>query len=198
MKKMSCMSRVAALIIATSAAAFGTEAVFAAEDGSPQTQSSSSQPATAAPQRVERPRLPRLFSAEENQQFRERMKNAKTPEERAALRQKIRSAYEQRAKDRGINLPQHAERAPGGQHDQAIRSNGPIARLLTPEEQTQYRDRLKNAKDRTERMQVGRELHALVTQRAKEKGYTLPEREGRGPRHGHGPDDAAVPPRVQS
>ncbi len=193
MKKMSRMSRIAALIIATTAAAFGAETVFAAESTQPQS-------GATAPQRQ---RPPQLFTAEENKQFRERMKNARTPEERDAIRKEARATYEQRAREKGITLPQHAQGgAPRGPRDHhADRGDRPraegapdtLAKLLTPEEQAQYRERMKNARDRAERATVGKELHALVTQRAREKGVTLPERGGRRGHH-----DPAPAPRTQS
>jgi len=204
------LSRVATLIIATSTAAFGTTTLFAAESTQPQ--ASPTKPGATAPQRMERQRQPQLFTADEHKQFRERMQNAKTAEERDAVRKEARATYEQRAKEKGITLPQRAQgAAPRGAPDhhagrsdrgdkpraETARTSGreTLAKLLTPEEQTQYRERMKNAKDRAERATVGKELHALVTQRAREKGVTLPERK-EGGRRGH--HDHGISPRTQS
>lgn len=122
-----------------------------------------------------------LLTPEERTQLRERMKAAKTPEERAALRKEMHAAVEQRAREKGVTLPEHGR----------SRTGSPVAKLLTPEERTQFRERMKTAKDRGERQQVGKEMHALATQRAKEKGITLPEHGRRGPRSG--PRDGAAP-----
>ena len=59
----------------------------------------------------------------------------------------------------------------------------PMANLITPQEREQFRDKMKNAKDRDARQKLMQEMHATVTARAKEKGITLPERG----RHEHRP-----------
>lgn len=179
---------------------------------------------------------PSLFTADERAQFEQKMRGAKTPEERDALRKEMRAAFEQRAKEKGIvagqrqDRPQltqrdhdrfqerwanaktneerealrkemlaavdqraqdrNAGRAEGGRLDgrhagrpHGHRPNGPMATLVTPQEREQFRDKMKNAKDRDERRQIMREMHARVEARAKEKGIKLPEhrRPMRGP-----------------
>lgn len=51
-----------------------------------------------------------LMSAEERQALRDKMRSAKTPDERQRLAQENRATMEQRAKERGITLP--AQRGP--------------------------------------------------------------------------------------
>ena len=51
-----------------------------------------------------------LLSGTERQQFRDKMHAAKTPEERTQARNEMRSTVEQRAKERGITLPEHRSR----------------------------------------------------------------------------------------
>ncbi len=53
-----------------------------------------------------------LMTSEEQQAFIEKMRNAKTPEERQKLAEANRAEMEKRAKDKGITLPQpHGPRA---------------------------------------------------------------------------------------
>jgi len=54
----------------------------------------------------QRPARPALFTDEERAQFRQRMQAAKTPEERTKLRDEMHKATEQRAREKGITLPQ--------------------------------------------------------------------------------------------
>jgi len=60
-----------------------------------------------------------LMSPEERTAFRDKMRNASTPEERQQLAQANRAEMEKRAAEKGITLPQH--RGPRGQ------GNGPAA-----------------------------------------------------------------------
>ncbi|MFM9967310.1 MAG: hypothetical protein ACKVQK_02730 [Burkholderiales bacterium] len=54
---------------------------------------------------------PQLLTPEERQQYRDKARAAKTPEERTALRQQRRELTAQRAKEKGVTLP--PRRAPG-------------------------------------------------------------------------------------
>ena len=56
-------------------------------------------------------RRPQLLTQDERLQYRDKMRAAKTPEDRAALRKQMRELTEQRAKEKGVTLPQR--RAPG-------------------------------------------------------------------------------------
>jgi len=65
---------------------------------------------------------------------------------------------------------------------------GPQAgqQLMTPEERTAMRDKMRNAATPEERQKLAETNHAEMQKRAKEKGITLPE--PRGPRAGFGPN----------
>jgi len=65
---------------------------------------------------------------------------------------------------------------------------GPQAaqQLMTPEERTAIRDKMRNAATPEERQKLSEANHAEMQQRAKEKGITLPE--PRGSRAGFGPN----------
>ena len=60
-----------------------------------------------------RPRVPPLLTQEERNQFREKMRAAKTRDERAAIQKEMRALTEQRAKEKGITLPQRREPGQG-------------------------------------------------------------------------------------
>ncbi len=171
-------------------------------------------------QREPRGDRPQLFSPEERQQFGQKMKNAKTREEREALRKEMRAAVEQRAKEKGIALPNRTERSedrpqltrqdhqqfqerwknaktpeerealrkemlatvdqrvkdPGSARPGPERRRGnPMAGLFSAEEREQFREKMKNAKTRDERRKLMAEAHGMAKARAKEKGMKLPE-----------------------
>lgn len=70
--------------------------------------------------------------------------------------------------------------------------------LMTPEERTEYRTKMRSAKTPEERQQACEEHHAKMLERAKEKGVTLPAAPrcgaGRpGPRRGGGRGPGAGP-----
>jgi hypothetical protein len=62
--------------------------------------------------------------------------------------------------------------------------------LITPEERTALREKMRNAKTPEERQQIAAATHIEMQKRAKEKGVTLPE--GRGPRTGTAPQAPAT------
>ena len=55
---------------------------------------------------------PQLMTAEEREAFREKMRSAKTPEERRQIAQANRAEMQKRAQEKGITLPEH--RGPRG------------------------------------------------------------------------------------
>ena len=59
---------------------------------------------------------------------------------------------------------------------------GAGAQLMTPEERTALREKMRNASTPEERQQIAAATRAEMQKRAQEKGVTLPE--GRGPRRG--------------
>lgn len=115
-----------------------------------------------------------LLSTEERDKFRERMRAAKTPEERATVRKEMQSTVEQRAKEKGVTLPRGPQGGPGANRD------GNRPQLLTPEERQQNRDKMRAAKTPEERAALRQQMHELMEQRAKEKGITLPQGRQRG------------------
>jgi hypothetical protein len=119
---------------------------------------------------------------QDHQRFQERWNDARTNKERDALRKEMMATIDQRSQ-------------PGGSLRPDMR-RGPAAQLVSPEERAQFRDKMKNAKDRDERRKLMAEMHATVEARAKEKGIQLPDR-GRmehRPMHGPRPDDGAPRP----
>lgn len=71
------------------------------------------------------------------------------------------------------------------------RGYGPMHGLLTPEEWRAFHDRMRSAQSYEERRQVRDSMHALMEQRAQEKGVTLPQR---GAGMGYGMDGPAGRP----
>lgn len=167
---------------------------------------------------------PPLFTQAERDQFAQKMKSAKTPEEREAIRKEMRAALEQRARERGLPMahgPAQGDRAKLGSEDHqrfqerwdnaktneerealrkemmatidqrsqpgadarplARRERGPVAQLVSQEERAQFREKMSNAKDRDERRKIMQDMHAMVEARAKEKGIQLPDRPRMGP-----------------
>ena len=113
------------------------------------------------------------------------MRNAKTPEERDAARKEMRAAVEQRAREKGVELPRR-----GGGDDV-------MAKLFTQQERDAFRDKMKNAKDQDERRKLMQERHAAVEARAQEKGIPLPERGNMQHRPMHQRPDGDAKPRTQ-
>jgi hypothetical protein len=66
-----------------------------------------------------------LMTTEEREAFREKMRNAKTPEERQQIAQANRAEMQKRAQEKGITLPEH--RGPRGP-----RGSGPAAAPTAP------------------------------------------------------------------
>lgn len=88
---------------------------------------------------------------------------------------------------------QHGMRG-GMQHGKqaAGRGTGPQAGhgLMTPEERTALREKMRNAATPEERQQIAAATRTEMQKRAQEKGVTLPE--GRGPRAGAAPQAPAT------
>ena len=68
--------------------------------------------------------------------------------------------------------------------------HGAGQQLMTPEERTALREKMRNAKTPEERQQIAAATHGEMQKRAKEKGITLPEH--RGPRSGTAPQAPAT------
>lgn len=72
------------------------------------------QPPAAPPKQAqpERPYASQLMTQEERDAFRKQMQEAKTPEERAKIRDEHRATAQARAKEKGITLPEPGPRGP--------------------------------------------------------------------------------------
>jgi hypothetical protein len=83
----------------------------------------------------------------------------------------------------------HGAGRQGGQRHGEARGEhggrGAGAQLMTPEERTALREKMRNATPE-ERQQIAAATRAEMQKRAQEKGVTLPE--GRGPRRGAAPE----------
>jgi len=137
-----------------------------------------------------------LFSQQERDDYRKRMQDAKTPEERTKIRDEAHATAQARAKEKGITLPEaRGPRGPGGGPG-AGRGPGRMygEQLFSQQERDDYRKRMHEAKTPEERTKIRDEAHATAQARAKEKGITLPE--PRGPR-GPGPGPAPQAPKAQ-
>ncbi len=95
----------------------------------------------------------------------------------------------------------HAQTAPPEKNASKSRNESqdkaPIygSRLMTEEERTQYRDRMRAAKTAEEREQIRREHHQKMKERARERGVTLPDEPGpKGKGYGHGPGGVGYGP----
>lgn len=196
----SLSRRIAASALVTAAAL-----ITAMPAGAQQPAAGTATPPQAAGQ--QRPARPELFTAEERAQFRQRMQAAKTPEERAKLRDEMHKATEQRAKEKGITLPQRPMHGgPRAEHrkmdgakadgtQQGARPSRQVMdKLFTKAEHDQYRKRMQEAKTPEERAKLRDEMHKATEQRAKEKGIELPKhsmRDSHGPMRGpRGADNA--------
>ncbi|MGE5791943.1 MAG: hypothetical protein ACM36B_04600, partial [Bacteroidota bacterium] len=131
-----------------------------------------------------------LFSQQERDDYRKRMQEAKTPEERTKIRDEARATAQARAKEKGITLPEpRGPRGPGGPGGGPGRMYG--EQLFSQQERDDYRKRMQEAKTPEDRTKIRDEIHATAQARAKEKGITLPEPRGPGgpgggPRGGRG------------
>jgi hypothetical protein len=90
------------------------------------------------------------------------------------------------------------------QQRQSMRTQTPIYgyQLMTPEERTEYRNKMRSLKTEEEREQFRIGHHEQMKIRAKERGVTLPDksptrgrREGMGQGMGPGPKEGGGPPR---
>lgn len=83
----------------------------------------------------------------------------------------------------------HAERGEGRHGGMGHDSKGTAKSLMSQEERTAFRDKMRNAKTPEERQQIALANRAEMEKRAAEKGITLPEHRGqrhqRGEEHKH-------------
>jgi hypothetical protein len=133
---------------------------------------------------------PRLYGAdlmtpEERNAYIEKLRDAKTPEERLKLRDEHRAEMQNRAREKGVSLPEPG--SPGtakgpGPGPGGGPGAGPTARrsqlygdeLFSPEERRAFFDRMAAAKTPEERAKIQAERRAIAATRAKAKGITPP------------------------
>ena len=120
-----------------------------------------------------------LMTPQEREAYLEKLRSAKTQDERLKLRDEHRAEMQKRAKEQGVTLPEprgpRAGTSPGtGAVKGARQSQLPGDELFTPEERRAFFDRMKAAQTPEERAKIQAERRATAEARAKEKGITLP------------------------
>jgi hypothetical protein len=125
-----------------------------------------------------------LMTPQERDAYIEKLRSAKTQDERLKLRDEHRAEMQKRARDTGVPLPeprrQGAAKAP---MPAGAPGAGPAARrsqlygdeLFSPEERRAFFDKMKAAQTPDERAKIQAERRATADARAKEKGITLTE-----------------------
>jgi hypothetical protein len=129
-----------------------------------------------------------LLSAEERQNFHDRMQKAQTREERMQIRDSMRALAEERAKEKGVALP--PGHGVGGRSAYRAGEWGRLDdQLFSQDERDAFRAKMQGAQSAEERAEIWREHRAIAEQRAKEKSITLPaDPDGHhGPGYGRGP-----------
>lgn len=145
-----------------------------------------------APKREMRVYGEEVMTPQERQAYVDRMRAAKTREDRIKLRDEHRAEMQQRAKEKGVTLQEPQRR--GGEKGGAKGGPSPAEQLFTEQERTDFRQRMQDAKTPAERDRIRGEMRTQAEARAKEKGVTLPE--PRGPR-GAKPAPAPEAPKAQ-
>ncbi len=107
-----------------------------------------------------------LMTEEERATFRNQMQTATTEEERQQIRLQHREQMLERAKAQGVTLPEPPVVAPGEQ---------PVfgGRMMTNQEQMQFRTQMHNAATDEERQQIRLQHRERMLERAKAQGVTL-------------------------
>jgi hypothetical protein len=101
-----------------------------------------------------------LMSAQERDQYRQQLQNAKNDQEWARLRAQHEEQIRARATQRGVSLPPPVY----GQY------------MLTAQETERYRRRVENTRDEQARARVRAEHEEMVRERARELGLEAPPR----------------------
>lgn len=159
------------LIAATAAALLAGATIPAAAQQSP----------PPAPKRELRVYGEEVMTTQERQAYVDRMRAAKTREERIKLRDEHRAEMQLRAKEKGVTLQEPQRR--GGEKGSAKGKGGPspAEQLFTEQERADFRKRMQDAKTPAERDRIRGEMRTQAEARAKEKGVTLPEPRGAKP-----------------
>ncbi len=137
-----------------------------------------------------------VMTPQERQAYVDRMRAAKTREDRIKLRDEHRAEMQQRAKEKGVTLqePQRRGGEKGGAKGDRKGAPSPAEQLFSEQERADFRQRMQDAKTPEERDRIRGEMRTQAEARAKEKGVTLPE--PRGPR-GAKPAPAPEAPKAQ-
>lgn len=112
---------------------------------------------------------PQLLTEEEQVAYRARIRSAKTPQEREAIRTEHYELMKLRAREKGVALPEKRPPVGGGMGD----IFGP--QMLTEEERAAYRAKVRSARTKEAFEKIRSERHAEIEARAKEKGIVPPE-----------------------
>lgn len=133
-----------------------------------------------------------MMTNEERQQLRDRLRDAESLEERERIRTEHHRLMQERARQKGIALPDEMPAAGMRQGGWNADDPMPGGNLLTERERLQFRDRMRNAQSMEERDRIRAELRARVRERATEQGVEdpfqrrMPSGPGGGPKMRHG------------
>jgi hypothetical protein len=103
-----------------------------------------------------------LMSAEERDQYRDRLRTANSDREWAKIRAEHEQEMQSRARAQGVDL----EPPLYGQH------------MMTMEERSRYQIRMQDAKGEADREMIRNEHHKFIQERARELGMSAPPTEG--------------------
>ena len=110
-----------------------------------------------------------VMTPQERQAYIDKIRAAKTPEERTKLRDEHRAEMQKRAQEKGVTL-QEPQR--GGKGAPRGGRQSKMADLFTEQERADFHRRMKEAKTPEERDKVRADMRAQADARAKEKGVT--------------------------
>lgn len=122
-----------------------------------------------APKREVRVYGEEVMTPQERQAYVDKMRAAKTPEERAKLRNEHRAEMQKRAQDKGITLKEPQRGAKGGGRQSQM------SQLFTEQERADFHRRMKDAKTPEERDKVRADMRAQADARAREKAMAKPK-----------------------
>jgi len=112
---------------------------------------------------------PQLLTEEEQVAYRARIRGAKTPQEREAIRAEHYELMKVRAREKGVALPEKWPPVGGGM------GNGFGPQLMTEEQRAAYRAKMRSAKTKEAFENIRTERHEEIETRAKEKGIIPPQ-----------------------
>ena len=129
-----------------------------------------------------------IMTQQERTEYRNRMRQTTTQQEREQIRNEHHEQMRERARERGITLPEEPPARGGmgqgqgagmgqGMGQGAGNDNEPVygSQIMTQQERTEYRNRMRQATTQQEREQIRNQHHEQMRERARERGITLPE-----------------------